>query len=98
MSENVEEEQSVPNWKAPEEIPDKLREEKEIAQEITEPIRVLAPDQPEQNNEETPQEENQEASRSPDHSKQPAVPSKEMAIAKGTTEIIEHNSPASPVD
>ena len=52
---DIEQEQSVPNQKTPEEIPEEAGAEREVTQEITEPVRVPGPEQPEQNNEETPQ-------------------------------------------
>lgn len=52
---DAEQGQSVPIQKTPEEIPEETGTEKEVAQEIIEPVRVLAPEQPEQSNENTPE-------------------------------------------
>ena len=57
--------------------------EREAAQEMTEPVSVPAPEQPEKNNEETPQKEDTGTSHSPGHNGQPAVPSKEILEIKG---------------
>lgn len=62
VTENIEQEQPVPSQKAPEESPEEIREEEELAQERTEPSKVLTLEQP-------PQEENPEISHSPTHNK-----------------------------
>ena len=72
---DTEQEQSIPNQKTPEEIPEETGAEREVAQEITEPVRVLAPEQPEQNSEETPQKENPGTSHRQGRNEQPVVPS-----------------------
>ena len=72
---DTEQEQSVPNQKTPEEFLEEAGEEKEVAQELTEPVRVPTPEQPKQNNEEKPQKEDPGTSHGPGHSEQLVVPS-----------------------
>lgn len=45
MMGDAKQEQSVPNQKVAEEIPEETGVEKEVTQEITEPVRVLALEQ-----------------------------------------------------
>lgn len=44
---DAKEEQSIPSQKTQEKIPEEMGAEKEVTQEITEPVRVLGPEQPE---------------------------------------------------
>ena len=79
---DAEQEQSIPSQQTPEEISEETGAEKDVSQEITEPVRVLAPKQPEQSNEEAPQRENQEVSHNPSCIEQPAVAFKEIQEIK----------------
>ena len=55
---DAEQEQFVPSQTTPEAIPEEGEAEKEVTQEIIEPARVLAPEEPKQSNKEAPQREN----------------------------------------
>lgn len=78
MTGDAEQEQSIPSQTTLEENPEAWGAEKGVTQEIIEPARVLAPEQPDQSNKEAPQEQNYEVSHSPSHSEQPTIPFKEI--------------------